>query len=53
MQVPIAASIPLPATALRTVDLMPTILETLGVELPRDLDGVPFSRLGAETGAVA
>jgi arylsulfatase A-like enzyme len=32
---------------------MPTILETLGVEPPRDLDGVPFSRLEAAAGAVA
>ncbi len=52
MQVPIAASIPLPPTALRTVDLMPTILETLGVEAPHDLDGVPFSRLLAVEGAI-
>jgi hypothetical protein len=50
MQVPIAASIPLPPAALRTVDLMPTILETLGVEPPLDLDGIPFSRLGAAAG---
>jgi hypothetical protein len=53
MQVPIAASIPLPPTALRTVDLMPTILETLGVEPPCNLDGVACSRLGAAEGAVA
>jgi hypothetical protein len=53
MQVPIAASIPLPAMALRTVDLMPTILETLGVEAPRDLDGVAFSRLASAEGALA
>jgi len=53
MQVPIAASIPLPSTALRTVDLMPTILETLGVELPHDLDGVPFSRLVPAEGMIA
>jgi hypothetical protein len=50
MQVPIAASIPLPPAALRTVDLMPTILETLGVEPPPGLDGVPFSQLEAEAG---
>jgi hypothetical protein len=31
---------------------MPTILETLGVALPRDLDGVPFAQLGAMEGAV-
>jgi type I phosphodiesterase/nucleotide pyrophosphatase len=53
MQVPIAASIPLPPAALRTVDLMPTILETLGVESPRDLDGVSFSQLGAAEGVIA
>jgi len=52
MQVPIVASIPLPQGALRTVDLMPTILETLGVEPPSELDGVPFSRLGAAEAAV-
>jgi hypothetical protein len=53
IQVPIAASIPLPPAALRTVDLMPTILETLGIEPPSDLDGVAFSRLRAAAGAVA
>jgi len=51
MRVPIAASIPLPPTALRTVDLMPTILETLGVVPPRDLDGMAFAQLGAMEGA--
>jgi len=45
MAVPIAASIPLPAVPLRTVDLMPTMLERLGVPLPGGIDGVPFSRL--------
>jgi type I phosphodiesterase/nucleotide pyrophosphatase len=45
MAVPIAASVPLPAAPLRTVDLMPTMLELLGVPLPAGLDGVPFSRL--------
>jgi len=52
MLVPIAASIPLPDVPLRTVDLMPTMLETLGVPVPAGLDGVPFSRLGTPAGAV-
>ena len=46
MTVPIAASIPLPAGPLRTVDLMPTMLEQLGATVPPGIDGVPFSRLG-------
>ena len=45
MTVPIAASIPLPAGPIRTVDLMPTMLETLGVAAPAEIDGVPFSQL--------
>lgn len=49
MEVPIAASVPLPALPLRTVDLMPAMLEHLGIEFPpaeeRGLDGVGFSRL--------
>src|SRR5437667_759103 len=47
MEVPIAASVTLPETAIRTVDLMPTILERLDVTAPSDLvlDGVPFSKL--------
>ncbi len=45
MTVPIAASIPLPAAPLRTVDLMPTMLEQLGESIPAGIDGVPFSRL--------
>jgi len=45
MEVPIAASVRLPSVALRTVDLMPAMLETLGVPVPAGLDGVPFSRL--------
>jgi len=51
MEVPIAASVALPETALRTVDLMPTILERLDVAVPSGvaLDGVPFSRLAAVT----
>ncbi|MFN2571314.1 MAG: alkaline phosphatase family protein, partial [Gemmatimonadales bacterium] len=49
MEVPIAASIPLPETPLRTVDLMPTVLEHLGIVIPEGalLDGVPFSKLAA------
>ncbi len=53
MLVPIAASIPLPDVPVRTVDLMPTMLEVLGVRFPDGpaLDGVPFSRLGTPAGA--
>ena len=50
MEVPIAASIPLPTAPIRTVDLMPTILEALGVDVPDGLDGVPVSRLAAAAG---
>ena len=53
MLVPIAASVPLPDAALRTVDLMPTMLETLGAPVPDGLDGVPFSRLATLEGALA
>ena len=53
MVVPIAASVPLPDAALRTVDLMPTMLETLGAPVPDGLDGVPFSRLATLEGALA
>jgi hypothetical protein len=47
MEVPIAASVALPDAPIRTVDLMPTILERLGVTVPSGvaLDGVPFSRI--------
>jgi hypothetical protein len=45
MEVPIAASIALPGMPLRTVDLMPTMLEVLGEPIPAGLDGVPFSQL--------
>ena len=47
MEVPIAASVALPHAPIRTVDLMPTILERLGVTVPSGvaLDGVPFSRI--------
>ena len=51
MEVPIAASVALPDTPIRTVDLMPTILERLDVAAPSGVvfDGVPFSRLAAAT----
>src|SRR2546430_15178767 len=48
MEVPIAASVPLPNDPIRTVDVMPAMLEYLGVPLPAcDLDGMPFSKLAA------
>jgi len=49
MEVPIAASVALPDVGLRTVDLMPTVLERLDVAVPSGvaLDGVPFSKLAA------
>jgi Type I phosphodiesterase / nucleotide pyrophosphatase len=53
MAVPIAASVPLPDAPLRTVDLMPTMLELLGEAVPPGLDGVPFSRLAQGAGALA
>lgn len=51
MEVPIASSVALPEVPIRTVDLMPTMLERLGVTAPSGvvLDGVPFSRLAATT----
>jgi hypothetical protein len=51
MEVPIAASVALPDSPVRTVDLMPTILERLDVAVPSGvvLDGVPFSRIAATT----
>ena len=51
MEVPIAANVALPDMPIRTVDLMPTVLERLGVAVPSGvaLDGVPFSRLVATT----
>ena len=47
MEVPIATSVALPDAPVRTVDLMPTILERLGVAVPPGVvfDGVPFSKL--------
>lgn len=47
-EVPIVASVPLPEAPLRTVDLMPAMLELLGVPVPAGLDGVPFSVLADE-----
>lgn len=49
MEVPIAASVALPDAPVRTVDLMPTILERLGVAAPPGVafDGAPFSSLAA------
>jgi hypothetical protein len=47
MEVPILSSVPLPRAPLRTADLMPAILELLGVEAPAGLDGMPFSALAA------
>lgn len=54
MEVPIAASVALPDLPIRTVDLMPTILERLDVALPAGvvLDGVPFSKLVTVTGSL-
>ena len=51
MEVPIAASVALPDAPVRTVDLMPTILEHLDVTVPSGvvLDGVPFSKIAAAT----
>jgi len=51
MEVPIAASVAVPDAPLRTVDLMPTILERLDVPVPSGvvLDGVPFSKIPAAT----
>jgi len=47
MEVPIAASVALPDGPIRTVDLMPTVLERLNVAVPRGVvfDGVPASRI--------
>jgi hypothetical protein len=47
MLVPVATSIPIPRVPIRTVDLMPTMLEWLGADVPAGLDGVPFTRLAA------
>jgi hypothetical protein len=52
MEVPIATSLALPDGPIRTVDLMPSILEYLDVASPSGgggvtFDGVPFSKLAA------
>ena len=49
MEVPIAASVALPDAPVRTVDLMPTVLECLDVTVPSgvELDGIPASRINA------
>jgi hypothetical protein len=49
-EVPILANVPLPDVPLRTVDLMPAMLELLDVPVPPGLDGVPFSQLGVAGG---
>ncbi len=51
MEVPVAASVALPDAPLRTVDLMPTILERLDATVPSGvvLDGVSFSKIAAAT----
>jgi arylsulfatase A-like enzyme len=48
MRVPIASSVPLPDSPMRTVDLMPTILEHLGLPVPDGIDGIPATRLEHE-----
>lgn len=53
VEVPLAASIPLPDAPIRTVDVFPAMLEALDVPVPSGLDGVPFSRLAAVEGAIA
>jgi hypothetical protein len=45
MLVPVASSIPLPQAPIRTVDIMPTMLDQLGVDIPAGLDGVAFSKI--------
>lgn len=52
MEVPLAASVPLPDAPIRTVDVMPTMLETLGHAIPEGLDGLPVSRLAPEGATV-
>ncbi|HMV34136.1 MAG TPA: hypothetical protein PKA50_18600, partial [Gemmatimonadales bacterium] len=39
MQVPVWASVPVPAEPLRTVDVFPAMLEWLGVPVPGGIDG--------------
>ena len=47
MEVPIASNVALPDLPLRTVDLMPTVLECLDVPVPNGvaLDGASFSKI--------
>lgn len=52
MLVPIASSLPLPSAPVRSVDLMPTMLDALGVPIPDGLDGAAFSRLATPAGAL-
>jgi hypothetical protein len=40
--------VPLPDVPIRTVDIMPSILECLGITPPNGVDGVSFSKLAAE-----
>jgi hypothetical protein len=49
MHVPIATNVALPDSPIRTVDLMPTVLECLDVPVPSGiaLDGAPFSKIAA------
>lgn len=51
MEVPIATSVPLPDNPIRTVDLMPAMLEHLGVVFPEGapIDGAAFSQLEPAT----
>ncbi|MCI0434186.1 MAG: alkaline phosphatase family protein, partial [Gemmatimonadetes bacterium] len=52
MEIPLLASVPLPPVAIRTVDIMPAILELLGVAIPDTIDGVPFSVLDAQESGI-
>jgi arylsulfatase A-like enzyme len=48
MEVPILSDRPLGDRPLRTADIMPTILERLGVPAPAGIDGISVSRLAGE-----
>lgn len=52
MEVPILASVPLPSAPIRTVDIMPAVLELLGIDVPDGLDGVPLSTLAAQEAGI-
>jgi hypothetical protein len=41
MQTPVWANQPVPACALRTVDLFPAMLDWLGTDIPDEIDGAP------------